>query len=506
MIDIKSQFIIARNRGVPILCVETPDPAQTISWIHLMVGSEIPIVRWDSAFGLLGVNNVGGNTLMRVAEVETLAELKNLTTDSVNALNLVLRLPEKSVAIFLNLPSHWHHPEVSQSIWNVRDLFKSNLRTLVILAPDISPPPTLQHDLVIFEESLPSEEEISKISRELFEAGELPAADEKTEQRICETVRGLPTFAAEQAIALSLNGNGIKFDVLFEHKRRAIENTDGLRVYTGDDSFNDIEGLRQIKTFITKLFHGKKPPKAVVRIEEIEKLFAGAQTGIGDSSGVSQDALGVILSAMEDNRWNGLVAVGVPGAGKSALSKAIGRTFDVPTIDFDVGATRHSLVGQSEQSIRSCMRVIHAIAGQDAFFIASCNRFETLPPELRRRFTYGIWLFDLPDDEELASIWSLQRKKYEIPESDVVPTDARYTGADARNICEISSRLSISLQEATSYIVPISVSDPGTVQKIQEAANNRFLSASRPGVYKKPTSSESSHETPIKRKLQVTGS
>ncbi len=481
--DLQSQFTMARKRGVPLFAIVTADPAATVSWIHLAVGSEVPIVRWDSVSGLLGVNNVGGNMLMRMAEVETVTDLKNLTIDSVNALDLVRKLPENSVAIFLNLPSHWHHPEVAQAIWNVRDPFKGNLRTLVLLAPDITPPAILHHDLVVYEEALPSDDEIAKISRELFDAGGLPAADDRTEQRICETVRGLPSFAAEQAIALSLNGKGLKFDVLFHHKKRMIENTPGLTVYSGGETLCDLAGLEQVKKFVGGLFDGPKPPKAIVYVEEIEKMFAGSSSDHAGDGGVAKDSLQQILTEMENNDWSGLISVGPPGSGKSLLSKAIGATYDVPTIAFDLGATRTSLVGASEQAVRACFRVIRAIAGDGAFWVATCNKYETLPPELKRRFRYGIWYTGLPTEEELAAIWVLQGARYHIPASDPIPTGVRYSGADARNICEIASRLRIPRVEASRYIVPVSVSDPGSIAKLEEAAHGRFLSASYPGTY-----------------------
>jgi hypothetical protein len=110
MQDLMSQFTTARKRGVPLLGIMTADPAATVSWIHLQVSNDTPIVQWDSARGLLGVNNVGGNTLMQVAGVDEASELKNLTMDSVNALDLAQKLPEQSVAIFLNLPAHLAPP------------------------------------------------------------------------------------------------------------------------------------------------------------------------------------------------------------------------------------------------------------------------------------------------------------------------------------------------------------------------------------------------------------
>jgi hypothetical protein len=496
--DLTSQFTTARKRGVPLLGIVTADPSATVSWIHLLVHSDQPIVQWDSARGLLGVNDAGMNSLVRVTGVDDGEDLKNLTMDSVNALGIAEKLPGYAVAIFLNLPSHWHHPEVAQAVWNLRDPFKSNLRTLVILAPDITPPAVLHHDLVVWEEPLPSDADITKITHELYEAAGFAEPDASTDKRVCETVRGLPAFAAEQAIALSINGKGIKFDVLWHHKKRMIENTPGLTVYSGGETFNDLAGLGQIKKLMQGLFSGLQPPKAIIYVEEIEKMFAGASSDHAGDGGVAKDSLQNILTEMENNDWSGLISVGPPGSGKSLLSKAIGATYDVPTIAFDLGATRTSLVGASEQAVRACFRVIKAIAGNGAFWVATCNKYETLPPELKRRFRYGIWYTGLPDDNELTSIWDIQRLRYKIDPGDRRPTGVRYSGADVRNICEIASRLQIKLIEAASYIVPVSVSDPQSINKLEEAAHGRFLSASYPGVHNKDGATKATAPTALK--------
>ena len=504
--DIQLQFLMARNRGVPLLGIITPDPAATVSWIHLQVSNELPIVQWDSARGLLGVNNAAGSILMGLANVETLAGLKDLTLDSVNALDVVMKLPEQSVAIFLNLPSHWHHPEVSQAVWNCRDPFKSDRRTLVILAPDICPPQILHYDLVIFEEPRPTDEEIVVISRELLDSGGLPSADEATEKRICETMRGLPAFSVEQSIALSLDGRGVQYDVLWEHKKRQVENTDGLRFHIGGMTLDQMGGIRQVKRFMEDLMHGPEEIQVFVYVEEIEKMFAGASSDHANDGGVAKDALQTTLTKMEENKWTGMVCVGPPGSGKSLFSTCVAATYGRPRIEFDMGATRTALVGASEHSVRACFRMIESIAGKHAYWIATCNKYQTLPPELKRRFTDGIWYFGMPDEEELESIWAIQRANFSIPESDVSPSGIRYTGADVRNICRTAYRLRTTLRDAAQYIVPVSISDPGAINALEEAAHGRFLSASYPGTYdhKRPGAVVLA-ESPAKPRIRAMG-
>jgi len=210
-------------------------------------------------------------------------------------------------------------------------------------------------------------------------------------------------------------------------------------------------------------------------------------SGLGDSSGTSQDQLGVLLSAMQDNEWSGLIAVGPPGCAKSMYAKALGNTHQVPTIKLDLGAMKGSLVGQSEQQIRAAVKIIKAVAGKSAYWVATCNKLDVLPPELRRRFTDGIWFFDLPDDSERARIWNLMAKRYKIRDDQQkeLPRDTDWTGADIRNVCSIAYRLNVTLKEAATYITPVAKSDPASIERLRKVADGSFLSATSPGVYER---------------------
>jgi AAA+ superfamily predicted ATPase len=105
------------------------------------------------------------------------------------------------------------------------------------------------------------------------------------------------------------------------------------------------------------------------------------------------------------------------GLASRCIRKRSGRTFGAPTFALDLGATKGSLVGQSEERIRGAMKVIRAVSGDGAFFVATCNKLDALPPELRRRFRYGLWFFDLPTVDERAPIWMINMRKFEIRRS-----------------------------------------------------------------------------------------
>jgi SpoVK/Ycf46/Vps4 family AAA+-type ATPase len=187
---------------------------------------------------------------------------------------------------------------------------------------------------------------------------------------------------------------------------------------------------------------------------------------------------------MENSRAAGLILIGPPGAGKSLLAKAAGNEVDIPTIALDLGGMKGSLVGESEQNLRTALKVISAVSADRALFIATCNQIGALPAELRRRFTLGTFFLDLSSPEERDAIWGIHLTKYKmvmVPEAR--PDDRNWTGAEIRNCCETAWRLNITLKEAAAYIVPIAESAAATIDELRRSASGIYIDASKPGKY-----------------------
>jgi len=58
----------------------------------------------------------------------------------------------------------------------------------------------------------------------------------------------------------------------------------------------------------------------------------------------------------------GVLIVGIPGTGKSLAAKATAKVFNVPLLKLDAGKLYGSLVGQSENNVRSVIQTAEAIA------------------------------------------------------------------------------------------------------------------------------------------------
>lgn len=479
-------FHKARRAAVPIVAITTPDP-EAVKVKLRTTYDKYPIIGWDICGGLWPVNAAGKENLAGLVPNDfSPGDIQNPT----DALKFVLKLKERGIILMYNAQRYVEGSDigsaaVAQAIWNVRDVFKEDGRTLVLLGPSIKLPAELEPDVVVLDDAYPDDAELAAIVGEQFENAKLTAPVNGTQLRAVDALRGLSSFQAEQTTAMALDKNAeekLDIDTLWSLKRTTVEQTQGLTFWRGTETFNQVRGLKNAKKFLQGLFSGPKPPRGIVFIDEIEKAMAGS--GGGDSSGVSQNQLGSLLTYMQDKNVSGILCVGPPGAGKSLLAKAAGAMGRVPTIVMDLPGMKSSLVGSSEANQRRALKVVSAITGDNALFIATCNRMSTLPPELKRRFNLCTFFFDLPDADERRDIWSLYTEQYGLPAQET-PTDDGWTGAEIRNCCEIAYRLNFTLVEAAAYIVPVSRSAASEIERLRSEADGNYISASRPGYYSK---------------------
>lgn len=477
MSDIGQQVRNARRVSTPIVAVNTPDPAATIKAICAALNTkdtdEICKAAWDAVQGIQGLNPPGEEYSRNDAPG---------TEGSAYAAFLAARKLPSGGVLFIHMAARFLNEAMEvQALWNLRDLFKANQRMIVLLGKQITLPAELCDDVTTFDEPLPTEAELAAIVDRQHSNAAL-TCDPPTRDKAVEALRGLSAFAAEQVTAMSLTKQGIHLDRCWDRKRQQIEQTPGLKVYRGTSSFENIGGCDVIKQFLTRILAGKSRPNAIVFVDEIEKMLGGR----GDSTGVSQDQLGNLLSYMQDHNAAGCIFVGPPGTAKSEVAKSAGTGAGVPTVQLDLGAAKGSLVGQSERQLRDALKVITAVSNGRSLWIATCNAITELPPELRRRFTLGTFFFDLPDGKERAKIWDIYLPKFAIITDDI-PTDDGWTGAEIRQCCDIAWRLGCTLQEAADYVVPVSRSAATQLDQLRAQADGRFLCASRGGVYKRET-------------------
>ncbi len=466
----------ARRVGTPLVAIRTADPASAIAQVSATVNGkkgEPPVIAWDFASGLQGRNDSGKSALAKVLGEST------AVLGPGDALALAQRLAADSILFLLNPQRVWEQPDVVQGIWNLRDVFKAGGQMLVLVTPSgATLPVELQNDVMVIDEPLPATEDLARLVAETFDSANLSAPDEANVSKAVDALIGLAAFPAEQVLAMSLSKNGVDFDRLWERKRQAVEQTPGLTVWRGGETFDQIGGCDNIKRFLTAVLHGQEAPRVIVFVDEIEKAFAGSGT---DMSGVKTEMTGTMLSWMQDRGADGTIFIGPPGAAKSAVAKAAGATAGIPTVAFDLSAMQSSLVGGSGERLRAALQIVDAISQGRSLWIATCNSITSLPPELRRRFTLGTFFFDLPSPEERKAIWEIYLSRWSL--SGDLPDDDGWTGAEIKECCRKAWRLKLSLQESAEYIVPVSRSAADQIESLRRQASGRFLSAAQSGVF-----------------------
>lgn len=501
---ITESVLAARRVAAPLVAITTADQWDLVgALVEALTPTEAQRGRGDAGIRLAWDASQGLRPLTAPTEAWLPGWLKQFDIDPYamasldGAAKAALRLPAGAIIFGVNAGRFIDRPVEATAVMNLRGPFKESRRMLVMLGASMDLPMELRGDVVVLHDALPEESYLADIVTSVGTAAATaatkagkpapPIPEGETLARVLDAVRGLPAFAAEQAIALAVRPGGMDVAEIWARKRAAVNAQRGLAMTMGGPTFDDIGGNAGVAKLARRLFAGSRPPRAILRIDEIEKAMAGASGPVADSSGVSQDALGAILRWMEDGGNDGLIAVGPPGCCKTMFSRAMGATHGVPTLELDLGALKGSLVGESEANIRAALSTVDAIGAGRTFVVATCNRLEALPPELRRRYRAGIWFFDLPSREERAAIWSIHRKAFGIAADQKVPVDVDWTGAEIRNCCDLASRLGCSLEEAAAYVVPVMRADPVSIMTLRGTAAGRFLSAGTGSVYTLPT-------------------
>ena len=477
------KFNHAFRASTPLVSINCFDPEATIQSItdNLKNPTKTAVIQWDCVNGYRPRNEKGLeaiNTALSGESIET-------TINPLEALTTAQRLPENTILFILNGHLFFKdNPSFLQAFWNLRDTFKSSKKMCAILTNQFIMPTEIQQDVLVLNEKLPTEDDLRQLLKEICtefsEDFKIKISNEDIEAGVV-ALKGLSFFPAEQSIALSLKKTGLDVKELWARKIQLINDTPGLSVWKDGHKFDNLGGLPEVKSRFKRIINGKKPPTLIIWLDEIEKAMAGS---MGDTSGTSQDQLGVLLSEMQEKDYSGAIFVGVPGAAKSAMAKAIGNESNSLTIKLDLGEMKGQFVGLSEERIRNAMKIIEAVGGSGgAFFIATSNDIRALKPELKRRFSKGIWFFDLPTKDEKKSIWKIYIDKYELSDSINSVNDEGWTGAEIENCCKMAWEENISISEASKSIIPVSVSGKTQIDMLREEANGKYASTNYAGVY-----------------------
>lgn len=404
------------------------------------------------------------------------------------------------------------NPTLIQSLCNAINEGRRFGRFIMVLSHDCTIPAELERLFVVVEHPLPDAAELTAIAQETVQESEMPKGEAEL-RRVLDASAGLTRMEAEGSFALSVLSDSRKLEpeTIWTHKANGLKKTGLITLY-------------------------RHTPGSV---DDLEPTFAN----LGGLTSVKEYTVNSIRNANRV-RPKGILMLGVPGSGKSAFAKALGREVGWPTLILDFGALYGGIVGQTEGNIRKALSQVDFNApcilfidelekamsggGQSAsdggvsqrmlgtlltwlndhqsqvYFIGTCNDQSKLAAMSAGAFTRAerfdaSFFIDLPNRDEKNAIWNIYRKVYQIDANDPLPDDKDWTGAEIKSCCRQARMLGSNLIDASQYIVPVCKSSGEQIESMRTWATGRCLSATNPGVYFRDRDSKVSADTKGRR-------
>jgi AAA+ superfamily predicted ATPase len=372
--------------------------------------------------------------------------------------------------IYVMVYPHWmlsKNPGMMMCIKEYSRLFNENKKRLILVTPTTYDLPTeLEDDIAILDYETPSYAELSTGYDKLLtslRSDRVPQFSDEDKDRILAAGAGMTNHEFENAVARSFITNrdalpnaGIEeiAGEVMKVKTEVVKRSDVLEVMPAVP-MADVGGLENLKDWVSKR----------------TRCF-------------SQDAVDF---GIESPR--GILCVGPPGTGKSLVAKAIASTLGLPLVRFDVSRVFNSLVGQSEQRVRSALQMVDAMAPcvlfideidkalggthnssgdsgvgkrvlgslltwlqeskSPVFAVFTANRVDALPAELLRRGRLDeVFSVTIPNEVERRAILDIHLRKRGVDPAEMEGLDAAVEGSGGYCGAEIESGVKDALIEA----------------------------------------------------------
>src|SRR5881394_136008 len=169
-------FLAARRAAAPLIAITTPDQASTVSACIAASAKTTPAFLWDVGRGLRAANQPAKQAL------STVLRGSDPVTATIEPATMLIefaeRLPELSVLYCFNVHRYLRDETAAgagyaTAIWNLRDPFKSDTRTLVLLGPSFQLPSELQSDVLVLDEPYPDPAALEDIVKRTADGGDL---------------------------------------------------------------------------------------------------------------------------------------------------------------------------------------------------------------------------------------------------------------------------------------------------------------------------------------------
>ncbi len=537
--EFKSKMDEVKNlikAGTPIIWIRTHEEARCLADLEVHIGQKMrrEMWAWSAAQGLVpftkhkhGKPTDTPGLQKSNQSMEALQYIANVTPHG----------PSEEYAGHVFVMRDFHIVLAEPVPRKLRDMYWSLSRehkTIIIVAPFLAHgphgssaglPPTLEKQIVVVDYELPTYDYIFRYLQGLINEvmndnvskdvdkeslknkkqnlySNMKSYTENDVFEFAKALQGLTVVEIENITSSSIQhcqGYNLKF--FLKAKKQIISRGEIVEYVEVVNSMSDIGGLDNAKSFFEDYVEANSAEAKAFGVEPLR----------------------------------GVLLVGVPGTGKSALAKGIGNLWKQPLLRLDVGKVMTGLVGGSEQKMRQVIQQVSAVApcvlwidevekalsgtkssnfsdggtmarvfgtlltameeGLDGVtFVATANDISALPPEFIRRFS-EVFFVDLPGPDERKEIFKIHLRKRnfdpkskEINLDKLVESSKEYTGAEIEKSVKRAITLAFKSKEkkmttdvltvALKEIKPISHLMSEKIKKLRSDANGRYRYAS----------------------------
>lgn len=537
-----SKLTIYADSGVGVLHVRSSEPIRALGVIRRQVLSdgaeyhEWDVVNGNRDFVLQDVNRHAkegdGNIDLSEAFSRPLGALRDAEVS--------ITRPAMTYYVFVNPHVFMEgNPHIAQLLTMYCNLLPSTNICVILLTPDVPLPADYSGATLAIDFDTPGIGELRESLDDVL-AGVEDQFSNSTEMtdddrdRICYVGAGLTKSHFETYVALSLVKAGregktsIDADDIIKEvsvgKTDVVNANDILELYPSGD-INHVGGMENLKDWIRK--------RARCYSDEAKEFGVEAPKG--------------------------MVFTGPPGTGKSLAAKAIAGVLGIPLVRLDFGRVFNSLVGASEQRMRTALRMVESMSPcvlfadeidkglggiggssdggtsnrvlgsfltwlQDCkypvFTMVTANNIDGLPPELLRRGRFdAVFSTSLPNDSERREVLRIHLKLRgrdidDFEEDDiqkVIAASNRYVPAEIESAVkdalvdafDAGEELTMNhVVNALSIMVPLSKSFEAQIRKMEEWAKTNATPASLTPTQKAERVAESKNRSRVSGRIR----
>ena len=460
----KQELDIYIQARYPLLWVVTPEEKRALAEIDALAQERKKrLLIWSAT---TGITNPALKDRVDASKRDPLALLTTILDDA-----------ESCIWVLRDFHPFLKEPTIVRRLREVAfELQTQNVqKTVVLLGPVLKIPPELEKEITVIDFNLPTEKQMETMLERVIESTRRGKAkitlDRRQQGRLVKACLGLTEVEAQNAIAKAIvqakgHLDGDAIEAVTAEKQQIIRKSGLLEFYASDEQLTSVGGLETLKEWLRK---------RVRAFGEDARAF-----GLPEPKGI--------------------LLVGVQGCGKSLVAKSVANSWRLPLLRLDVGRLFASLVGSSEENLRTAIKVAESIAPvvlwvdeiekgfsgvgssnvSDAgtaarvfgtfitwlqekqapvFVIATANSVEQLPPELVRKGRFDeIFFVDLPDTQERLDIWNIHiQKRNRDPGQFDLHTLAM--ASDGLSGAEIEQAIIAGLYEAFDQGRPLAMED-----------------------------------------------